>query len=128
MAALTFEQIEDLDQTNFELALDESARTLSWEEDELSDLEKMVRDEIRACFDRALGSVYGINLLDFSPRGLKELFFSRRAVSKVQIEPLRQPVNRCCPKYGLILSLCQKARAPPACMLFSVNASKFQSH
>jgi hypothetical protein len=45
--------------------------------------------------------------------GLQRLILLCRAVSKVEIEPLRQSVQWCCPKYGLILLLYQKARAPP---------------
>jgi hypothetical protein len=121
MSISTFEQIEGLKETNIELDFGEPLH-----EREIELLEMFSEDDepfvIRRNPTRLLESLSNpvtyrtleSALLDLlSPKGLERLVLSKIAVSKKVVESLRQPIYWCCPKYGLILLLYQKARAPP---------------
>ena len=121
MSSSTRDQTEDLTEANLELrpnkSLLESAVICLAEPQDISTevlIEKYAKGDettVEAVIARISKALAEIEFL--SPKGLERLILSCCAVSKVEMEPLRQLVDLYCPKFGLILLLCQKARAPP---------------
>lgn len=115
--ALTFEQIEDLDETNFELALDERSPQREARKfvfvigGEIPEKRVPVERLERVVADSLLEILNGGFALD--PYGLRELILSCRGVSKEPIEPFRDTIVQNCPKPGLVHWLYRQARAPP---------------
>jgi hypothetical protein len=133
MSTLISEQSEDLKGANFELGLDEP---LSERETESL---KMFNEDEEPFIVRRM-SEFGESFIPFAfripdyiwdllnPKGLERLVLACRAVSKAEIEPLRQSVDWCCLKYCLIFSLYQRARAPPQYTLLSNVLQRLAKH
>jgi hypothetical protein len=120
MSPSNLEQIKDLKGTNFELDLGEPLPEQDVQTPKMSDEDDdpfIVRRTSTKLFEPLLipffyeVSDYISDLL--SPIGLKRLVMSIPALLKRRVDSLQQPSIWLCPKYGLIILLYQKARAPP---------------
>lgn len=128
MSPSTLEQIEDLKGANFELDLDkplqENPVIFLANPNEISTevlIEKYAKGGERTTEEVHRRIAERLALVEvLSPKGLARLILSCRAVPHAKIDSHRQPVFWCCPKYGLIPWLYQKARAPPQDTLLSL--------
>ena len=115
MSSLTFEQLQDLDETGFDVVLAAplhkpqvlAVQELNWSEDlDEHEISLEVRRILNALMDEqwiSLHSPWSFNL-------------SSVAVSRGLVESPRQPQAYnvwCCPKYSLTFTLYQNARGPP---------------
>lgn len=111
MAALPFEQTEDLDDADSKKVSGEPSFKLVAVKDEW--FFNRYLDRVKQILTEPPSRSYRIHLLEFSSQGLEKIVSACRKVSKAEVELHRQPVFLSCPKYCLILLLYQKARAPP---------------
>lgn len=115
MSSLTFEQLQDLDETGFEVVLAAplhepevlAGQELDWSNDlDANEVSGEVRRILNALMDErwiTLLSPWSFNLSDV-------------AVSGALVEGFRQPQAYnvwCCPKYSLTFTIYQNARSPP---------------
>ena len=125
MSTSPSEQSEDLKGANFELDFGEPSQerlsepfgTFDEEDPFIIRRKSDTAKYLEPAFSGYLEYVWNV----LNPEGLKQIILSCRAVLKAEIEPPRQSVFWCCPKYGLILLLYQKARAPPKSTLLSLT-------
>lgn len=130
MSFSIIEQAEDLQGANLELDFAEPLHERGTESLEMfnEDDEPFVIRTISTKLLEALLIPASSRVLEsmsdlLSPIGLKRLVLSKPAMLKKGVEPLLQPTIWCCPKFGLIILLYQKARAPPAFLLPLVKGS-----